>query len=518
MLPGKTYTPEDILGILRKRFWLLVVPFAVIAAVTAAAVRKLPDWYRSDTLILVVPQRVPEAYVKSTVTTRIEDRLQSISQQILSRTRLERIIQDFNLYAEERRTGIMEDIVERMRTREIQVQVVKGDAFRVSYIGRDPRTVMKVTERLASLFIEENLRDREVLAEGTNQFLEAQVEDARRRLMEHEKKLENYRKQFSGQLPSQLDSNMQSIQNLQLQIQALAESTNRDRERRLLIERQLTDLSSEASAAAAAPAPSAPSPTDGSGTAAQQLAAARTALASLELRLKPTHPDIGAMKRRVRDLEQRAEQEALEAPVTKPTPPAEVARQRRINDLKNDLEQMDRQIANKAAEEKRLRDIAAGYQQRVDLAPTREAEMAELTRDYTTLQSLYSTLLSKKEESKIAANLERRQIGEQFKLLDQARMPERPFSPNRALFNLGGIAAGLAIGLVLVGLLEYRDLSMKTDDEVSGVLGLPVLAVVPRMQSDTERKKMRYRRVFINLGLGSTVTACLAVVAYTLLR
>jgi len=521
MLPGKTYTPEDILGILRKRFWLLVVPFAIIAAATAAAARRLPDWYRSDTLILVVPQRVPESYVKSTVTTRIEDRLQSISQQILSRTRLERIIQDFNLYPAERRTGIMEDIVERMRTSEISVQVVKGDAFRVSYVGRDPRTVMKVTERLASLFIEENLRDREVLAEGTNQFLEAQVEDARRRLMEHERKLEGYRKQFAGQLPSQLDSNMQSIQNIQLQIQSLVESGNRDRERRLLIERQLTDLSSESAAAAAAAtmAPSAPTPpTEGAGTAAQQLAAARATLASLELRLKPTHPDIGTMKRRVRDLEQRAEHEALEAPVTKPPSPAEVARERRLNDLKNELEQMDRQLANKAAEEKRLRDIAAGYQQRVDLAPTREAEMAELTRDYTTLQTLYSNLLSKKEESKIAANLERRQIGEQFKLLDQARLPERPFSPNRSLINLGGIVAGLAIGLLLVGLFEYRDVSMKTDEEVSGVLGLPVLAVVPHMQSDTERRKMMYRRVFVNLCLGSTVTACLAVVAYTLLR
>ena len=161
------------------RFWVLLVPFSIVAACTAIYARYLPDVYRSDTLILVVPQRVPESYVRSTVTTRIEDRLQSISQQILSRTRLERIIQDFNLYPEERRVGIMEDVVEKMR-RDIAVQVVKGDAFRVGYVGTEPRTVMKVTDRLASLFIEENLRDREVLAEGTNQFLEAQLEDARR--------------------------------------------------------------------------------------------------------------------------------------------------------------------------------------------------------------------------------------------------------------------------------------------------------------------------------------------------
>src|SRR4029453_17789755 len=142
MLPGKTYNPEDILRIVKARIWVLLVPFAIISAATALIVHALPDRYRSETVILVVPQRVPEEYVRSTVTTRIEDRLQSIAQQILSRTRLERIIQDFNLYADERRTGIMEDIVENMR-RSIEVQVVKGDAFRVSYIGDEPRTVMR---------------------------------------------------------------------------------------------------------------------------------------------------------------------------------------------------------------------------------------------------------------------------------------------------------------------------------------------------------------------------------------
>jgi uncharacterized protein involved in exopolysaccharide biosynthesis len=290
---------------------------------------------------------------------------------------------------------------------------------------------------------------------------------------------------------------------------------NRDRERRLLLERQLADLTNEvAVAATATPGPS----TDEGGSAAQQLTAARAALATLETRLKPTHPDIGTMKRRIRELEQRAEQEALEKPVTKPVPAVEAARQRRLADLKNDLEQMDRQFASKAAEEKRLREVAASYQHKVDLAPTREAEMAELTRDYTTLTTLYGTLLSKKEESKISANLERRQIGEQFKLLDPARMPERPFSPNRQLINMGGIVAGLALGLLLVGLFEYRDVSIKTDEEVSGVLGLPVLAVVPHMQSDKERKRVFRRRLVVGVCLGSTVTACLAVVVYTLLR
>src|SRR5258706_11322300 len=150
MIPGKQYTPELLMQIAGRYKWRIILPFVLIAATASVVTHYWPNEYRSDTLILVVPQRVPENYVRSTVTTRIEDRLQSISQQILSRTRLERIILDFNLYVEQRRTGIMEDIVEQMR-RDIKIDVVKGDAFRVSYTGDNPRTVMKVTDRLASL-------------------------------------------------------------------------------------------------------------------------------------------------------------------------------------------------------------------------------------------------------------------------------------------------------------------------------------------------------------------------------
>ena len=188
MIPGRQYSFDTLLQIALRRKWLIVLPAIAIAGCGVLWARQLPDTYRSDTLILVVPQRVPESYVKSTVTSRIEDRLQTISQQILSRTRLEQIVQDFNLYQEERkRQQLMEDIVSRMRTNDIAIDVVKGDSFRVSFSANDPRTAMRVTERLASLFIDESLRDREVLAEGTNQFLAAQLDEARRNLVLNEK-------------------------------------------------------------------------------------------------------------------------------------------------------------------------------------------------------------------------------------------------------------------------------------------------------------------------------------------
>ena len=211
------------------------------AAATALVARKLPDLYQSQAVILVVPQQIPDRYVRSTVTTPMDERLQAISQQILSRTRLERIIEEFGLYSTERRTVMMEDIVDRMRT-EIKTAAVKGDAFRVSYQGSNARTVQRVTAALASLFIEESLRDRSVLAEGTSQFLEVQLADARRRLIEQEKKLEAYRMKFSGQLPTQVGANMQALSNVQQQIQATLDSINHDRDNQLLLQQQLGEL------------------------------------------------------------------------------------------------------------------------------------------------------------------------------------------------------------------------------------------------------------------------------------
>jgi polysaccharide chain length determinant protein (PEP-CTERM system associated) len=507
MLPGKVYRPEDLLWIARRRYWLLLVPFAVVAAGTAIYARQLPDLYRSQAVLQVVSQRVPESYVRPTVTMSLQARLQSIRSLILSRTRLERLILELNLYPQEREAGaIMEDLVERMR-REVQVQTVQGDVFQVGFVGRDARVVTTVAERLASMFIDESLRDRAVLAEGTDQFLESQLEEARSRLIEHEKRLEAYQRRFSGQLPSQLSANLQAAQNLQTQIRAIVDSMTRDQERRLMLERQLAELELQA------PVPgdhsSGAAPDGGRGTTGQQLAAARKALAALEARnLTDAHPDMRQVQRAIRDLERLADAEALAAPVSAGPnlPPAELARQRRVEELRQAIDQLDRQTAKNREDERRLRAV-----------PTRETELVELTRDYGTLRGTYTNLLTKKEEANISANLERLQAGEQFKILDPARVPVRPIT-DRTRVRMMGMLAGLGLGVCLIGLLEYRDSAFKTDSEVTSVLSLPVLAVVPAMESKEEQGRAKVRRLALGLGLGSVVAVCLAVVAYTLVR
>jgi polysaccharide chain length determinant protein (PEP-CTERM system associated) len=493
MIPGKTYTADDYLRMAWRRKWVILVPFVVIAIGTFVVVKRLPNLYRSETTILVVPQRVPDSYVRSTVTATIDDRLRSISEQILSRGRLERIIQDYNLYAELRRKSSLEDVVEQMR-RDITVEPAKGGTtFIITYTSGDKVVARWVTETLATMFIEANLRQRVTLADGTSQFLESQLEDARGRLIAHEKKLAEYREKYANELPSQLDTNVRAEQNAEARVQAVGESINRDRDRKLLQERLLADLQAANTGAA--------TPAGNPGGAPDPLETARTTLAELQVRLKPEHPDVLRAKRAVAQLEaqpvrEKAPPQPADTRAARLTP-AEAVQRNKARELQLEIQNLDRQIAEKQAEQVRLNGVIATYQQRIAAVPTHESEMTELMRDYETLQKTYTSLLERREDSKTSADLERRQIGEQFKILDPAREPERPISPKRPQLYALGTIVGLALGLGLAGLLEYRDTSLKTEDDVVQMLALPVLALIPMMASRPVDSALQRRRVVV---------------------
>jgi polysaccharide chain length determinant protein (PEP-CTERM system associated) len=508
------YRPEAILKIGWRRKWQIVLPALVTAAAASWWIHGLPNKYRSDTLLLVLPQHVPETFVRSTVTTRSDDRLQSITQQILSRTQLEQIIRDFDLYADRRKTAVMQDIVDSMRTHDIEIQLVKGDAFRLGFIAESPEVAMRVVDRLASLFIGQTSLDRATLAEGTDQFLEAQLEDARRKVVDNEAKQEDFRRRHNGELPKQLDANMQGLHDTEMQIQVLADSVNRDRDRQLALERSLKDASLasviEGSAATRTRQPS----TDLSKlTATEQLERAEASLRDMQSTLTAQHPDIVAMKQTIAELRTRAEVESARQVASAEAGAAERLRQSRMEELRTELSSVEGQIAQKTAEGERLRGLLATYQRRIEVEPTREAELAGLTRDYETLQETYRGLLTKKQESKMAANLERQKIGAQFKVLDPARLPERPFAPDRARLYAIAALGGLGIGLVLAVILEWLDLGLRTEDDVRVALGLPVLATIPLVFAP--RPKLRTATV---VSLGTVLFACAIAVAWRLLK
>ena len=497
MIPGKKYTADEYLRMAWRRKWVILAPFVVIAIGTFVVVTRLPNLYRSETTILVVPQRVPDSYVRATVTATIDDRLRSISEQLLSRGLLERVIQDYNLYAELRRKSSLDDVVERMR-RDITVQPAKGGtSFVITYTASDRAVARSVTETLATMFIEANLRQRVTLADGTSQFLESQLQDARERLITHEKKLAEYREKYANELPSQLDTNVRAEQSAEARVQAVGESINRDRDRKLLQERLLADLQA---ASPGAPTPAGPASGDPS-AAPDPLEAARATLAELKVRLKPEHPDVLRAKRAVAQLEAQPVREKVTPAPADARParmtPAEAVQRNKARELQLEIQNLDRQIAEKQAEQVRLHGVIATYQQRIAAVPTHESEMTELMRDYETLQKTYTSLLERREDSKTAADLERRQIGEQFKILDPAREPERPISPKRPQLYAMGTIMGLALGLGLAALLEYRDTSLKTEDDVVQMLALPVLALIPKMGQPGGEEVLQKRRVVV---------------------
>jgi polysaccharide chain length determinant protein (PEP-CTERM system associated) len=518
MLPGKTYTPEDLLRIAWKGKWLILVPAVLIGAATVLYTRTLPDVYGAQATIQIVPQQVPEDYVQSAVTTDLGERLTALSQQILSRARLQALIEEFGLYSEEQETMIMEDIVDLVMRPDVNVQIAatRGrqapGSFVVRYQSESPRVAQQVTQRLSAMFIDENLQDREGFAQQTNQFLETQLERARRQLVEHEGRLEVFRRQYAGQLPSQVESNLQIMQNAQLQLQTQVEAANRDQERLLILERQIAD----AQAGLDALALEGRTATDGT-TAAQRLQAAREQLRAMEVRLRAEHPDVIRQQRVITELEAQAEAEALAMPLgggeVAPPSAAAVAQQRRLSDLVAERQLVESRLVEYGQEQARLQAVIAQYRVRVEASPALETELTELMRDYETLQASYTSLLTRSQESSIAADLEQRQIGEQFRILNAATLPRQPIAPNRARLNLMGLLAGLGLGVGVVGLLEYRDRTLKTDTDVTVSLGLPVLATVPAMVTHAEAQQRRRRTTVASYAAAIVVVLGVAVAA-----
>jgi polysaccharide chain length determinant protein (PEP-CTERM system associated) len=524
MVPGRRYNVRYALRTLRQSWWMALVPLLGATALAAVIARALPNVYYAQTTIVIVPQRIPESYVRSTVTVSLAERLQSTSEHVLSRTRLEQLINQFDVFPTLRGTVPMEALVAWFR-RGIRVQLVRGDAFIVGYGGYDAEQVQKIADHLATLFIRESLREREMLADSTSQFLEAELTAARERLRAQEHQVEEFRRRYSGELPNQLDANLRIIQSTSVQLQSISEALQRDRDRR---EELASELSMALSRPSDEPAGSPPAPAPPSGDTADdpgspialpagpvsvQLRAARATRQRLLQRLTPEHPDVKAIERVIANLERAAAGQPV--PESSPKRPEEPAVSPRVAQLREMLRVLDDQIASREAAERRLRDSVTSYQARVEAVPEREAEWVQLTRDYNTLQAVYADLLAKREQSRIAANLERQQVGEQFRIVERPVVPTRPISPKRPTIVLGGLAIGLAIGLGLLILRELRDHSFRAEEEIAEALKLPVVGLVPVITTAWDRRRARRRRV---LWSAAALLLCVGVAALRLVR
>ncbi len=504
--PGgqKSIDIYSYLSLLFRRKWEIIlgmIPFLIAGVLYCLFATKI---YSTSTTIVVVPQRVPEAYVRSTVTGDIDERIRGIWQEVTSWTSLERIIEQFDLYSEARDNLPMETVVEVMRNR-IKIDspiAARTNAFILSYEGKDPVVVTRVVNALANMFIEENLKLRETQARGTAEFLSEELEKVYSELKRREEALKQYKMEHMGELPEQRDSNLAMLQRLQEEVETLQENIRSAEDRKLLLQRQISEersnlsLASELAGSREGAAPQAPTTLEG----------LRERLKSLKVRYTDTHPDVVGVKNLIAKLEKEQDIQNLESDnaetvndmetVTLPDAGSPVnsvivGLQYQVKGLEFDIR------ASREACDKIRKQIVV-YQKRIENTPRREQELLDLTRDYENLRTSYESLLNRKIEAEQSAALERRQKGEQFRVIDPARIPQTYFKPDvkKILAMALVLAAGAGLGLALGR--EYLSNVFYDPGEVKKAFNISVLACVPLLLTDVENRKKRLKTLFLS--------------------
>ena len=480
--PAKKYTLNEYIEILRRRIWFILIPLILVFIGAWIFVMITPKQYMASTLVLVSPQRVPEAFVQATVTSKVEERLQSIAQEVMSRTRLEQVITQYNLYEKQRTQLSKEEVVDLMRKNiKVELPTKKDDKgyFTVSFIGADPNVVTSVANRLASLFIEENLKIREQQAVGTTEFLTTELTTAKEKLDKMETAVTKYKRQYMGQLPEQQDTNIKILEQIQNQNQKVSENLRAAQDRKLFIQKQMADIEMPVASSSSVGRTAVQKELSGStpgaeigGTYESQKEKLTRELEDLQTRYTANHPDVIAAKKRLSDLEKNKSSYDMK----------DYRKDPRYKELKNQLALTDLEI-------KRLHDESASlsaqinkYLSRIEQTPAREQDMAGLMREYQSTKAAYETLLKKSQDAQQAENLEKRQKGEQFRVVDPARLPEKPFSPDVPKVMLIGLLAGLGLGLAAAFLREQMDRSFHDASDVEIALGLKVLATIPKIE------------------------------------
>ncbi|MBI4522966.1 MAG: hypothetical protein HY695_04035 [Deltaproteobacteria bacterium] len=450
----------------RKGIIAAVLLGSVSVAIYLAA--SLPNVYRSNTVILIMPQRLPPSYIHSTMTSSIQQRIRAITRQILSRTSLEKIIKEFDLYPNSGETG-MESRVAQLKRR-IQIDIRREDAFELSFEANSPDQAMQVTTRLASLFFTEDSTVRHQQVTGTTTYINAEANRLRKELEKQEAEVNQYKAQYRYELPDQLNVNLKTLEQLQgeLQNNTLHLSSLQDRKSSLekeLVEAESTilerkigrDLDGEQKV-----------------TPWQQIESRKKQLEALLTQYTEKHPDVIRLRQQLKILE-------AHGPVGNPVHQL----------LRKQVENLNTEIDSLQAKKDNLRSQISFVKARIDNTPIRAIELSNISRTYDIIWKKYQDLLGKALDSQLAENMEKSQKGEQFHIIDPADFPETPVRPNRPLIILIGILGGLVAGFGLGLVCENLDTSFKRSDELHGSVNLPLLAAIPAWSVLEQRRSQQ---------------------------
>jgi polysaccharide chain length determinant protein (PEP-CTERM system associated) len=457
MLGHREMTMQDYAGILKRRFWLILSSAILVMGGGIGISHILPPQYMSQTLVIIEQQKVPENYVKPVVDEDLGERLATMKEQILSRSRIEPIVERFNLYS-----GKNNPIPSSQASHGMP-------GFFITFKAQDARTAQQVCGEITSLFVSENLSAREQSAEGTTDFLKQQLSDSKRSLDEQDAKLADFQRKYIGQLPGQESSNANTLQALTTQLDAATQSVNRMQQNETFLQAMIAQQTHEQQ-----------STEPGSGVSVDerrtQLKALIAQKQELEVHYTPDYPDVVAISRKIADLRAEIDHAPAES-----APKAAVVNRSdtpQLQQLKAQLTAVQQSMVAAKHEQARIGQQIRTYETRIESSPMVEEQYKQITRDHDTALQFYNSLLTKMNESSMATALEQRQQGEQFHVMDAPNLPDAPTFPNPYIFAGGGFIVGLLLGALIAALLEYRDTSLRNERDIWAFTKLPTLAII----------------------------------------
>ena len=493
---------QDYWAMAVRRRWWLMGPLFLCGFVAFGVAHFWPEKYSSEALVMVEQQKVPELYVTPNVVTDLQDRLQSMTQQILSRTRLQKLIEQSDLYPDLRQHMNSDEIVDKMRA-DIRIELVQAPrrpdgltAFRIHFSYGSARIAQQVTNELTSLFIDENLQARGQQSVSTTSFLENQLEQARQDLAQQEQRLREYKVRFIGELPEQEQSMLQMLGSLQAQLDANTGAIERANQQRIYLESMRSEYQAMQESLGNAGGNAVAPPIAVADAAIRDL---QKQLTDLEAKYTSRHPDVDKVRDQIAGWEQsrkRLEEKTDSVPPTEPSANS-VARPQSVPlaEVESQLKVIKLEIEDYQEGTKKLRTRMNDLESRLNLTPLREQQLAEVNRNYENSRQNYQSLLQKKLQSELATNLEKRQQGEQFRIIDPPNLPLKPTEPNRLEIIAIGWVLGLCIGLGLTAMQEIADEAIHNERSLLLSVPIPILVHVPVLHSRSEQVRKQLRRL-----------------------
>ena len=502
MIGHRPLVPEDYLGILKRRWWIILIPLLILPMISYAFSYLIPPRYMSQTLVLISGQQVPDSYVKSIVSTDLDSRLASMKEQILSRSNLQPIIERYNLYGNQHTD--LDDRIDMVR-KDIEIKPIHSEVahagglpgFFIIFKADDAHTAQLVCGDITSLFLNENSQLRAQSAEGTTDFIKSQLNDAKHSLDEQDAKLAAFERQYIGRLPGEAASNSDMLSSLNTQLEAVTQQIARAEQDKsymqamLAQQGQATPITGSSGTTTYTSIPSAAQQ-----EAQSELQTLQAQEADLLSHYTSDYPDVIAIRKKIAEAKTRLAQ-APRAMVSSGSSPvlAPSRESAGIQQLRAQLRAADVGLDERRKQQSQLQAQIGNYQARVESSPAVEEQYKQLTRDYQTAQGFYDDLLGKMNQANMATDLEKRQQGEQFRIMDEANLPDAPFSPKRSLFLGSGAAFGLALGLAIAGLIEFRDTTLRSERDVWHFTKLPTLGMVGFSQQAQDARPGAKRRL-----------------------